>query len=135
VGELNAQVKELKLNVEALERERDFYFGKLRDVEILLQTYGGADKELVDKMFKILYATEEDFVTVDVSWKRAPSDAIAHACLPCRKTAMNFHQRKLQHKPQPRPLPTRQEAKLPRRKSLRMPTNRTTSEARQPNKM
>ena len=66
VGELNAQVKELKLNVEALERERDFYFGKLRDVEILLQTYGGADKELVDKMFKILYATEEDFVTVDV---------------------------------------------------------------------
>ncbi len=66
VSELNSQVKELKLNVEALERERDFYFGKLRDVEILLQTYGGGDKELVDKMFKILYATEEDFVTVDV---------------------------------------------------------------------
>jgi RP/EB family microtubule-associated protein len=60
-------VKELKQNVEALERERDFYFGKLRDVEILLQTYGGGDKEMVDKMFKILYATEEDFVTVDVS--------------------------------------------------------------------
>jgi len=77
VSELNSQVKELKLNVEALERERDFYFGKLRDVEILLQTYGGGDKELVDKMFKILYATEEDFVTVDEDGNELSPEEVA----------------------------------------------------------
>jgi RP/EB family microtubule-associated protein len=51
--------------VEGLEKERDFYFGKLRDIEILLQAYGGEDKELVSQIFKILYATEEDFEAVD----------------------------------------------------------------------
>lgn len=48
-----------------LERERDFYFGKLRDVEILLQTYEGPDQDMASNILKILYATEEDFVQVD----------------------------------------------------------------------
>ena len=45
--------------VESLEKERDFYFGKLRDVEIMLQSYDGPDRATVDALFKILYATDD----------------------------------------------------------------------------
>lgn len=52
--------------VESLEKERDFYFGKLRDVEIMLQSYAGPDRETVDALFKILYAADDaDFVSVE----------------------------------------------------------------------
>merc|ERR1719187_2717507 len=37
VEDLNTQVMEMKLTVEGLEKERDFYFGKLRDVEVMCQ--------------------------------------------------------------------------------------------------
>jgi RP/EB family microtubule-associated protein len=51
--------------VDSLEKERDFYFGKLRDVEILLQSYSGTDRPTVDALFKILYATDDaDFVSL-----------------------------------------------------------------------
>merc|ERR1719508_535927 len=37
IDDLNAQIMEMKLTVEGLEKERDFYFGKLRDVEVIAQ--------------------------------------------------------------------------------------------------
>ncbi|GAB9471408.1 Microtubule -associated protein eb1 [Globisporangium polare] len=53
---------ELRLAVEGLEKERDFYFGKLRDIEILLQGTEGSDADpIAQSVFKILYATEEEF--------------------------------------------------------------------------
>ena len=51
--------------METVEKERDFYFGKLRDVEILLQSYSGPDRPTVDALFKILYLADDDFVQVE----------------------------------------------------------------------
>eukprot|EP00898_Chlorokybus_atmophyticus_P003094 jgi/Chlat1/3786/Chrsp259S03920 len=53
------QVTELKLAVDGLEKERDFYFAKLRDVEILCQTPELQDLPVVQAIQKILYATED----------------------------------------------------------------------------
>ncbi|KAI9679744.1 MAG: hypothetical protein M1817_004758 [Caeruleum heppii] len=61
----NASLKE---TVTGLERERDFYFSKLRDIELLLQQAVEADPEiekdeegLVKHIQAILYSTEEGF--------------------------------------------------------------------------
>lgn len=50
-----------------LEKERDFYFGKLRDIEILLQARGGEQNEdpIAQDILKILYASEEEKVKVN----------------------------------------------------------------------
>ena len=43
VTELEGQIQELKLVNDTLDKERDFYFSKLRDIEMLLQAKGGND--------------------------------------------------------------------------------------------
>lgn len=60
-----AENNQLKQTVEGLERERDFYFSKLRDIELLLQQAVDADPEiekaddgLVKHIQAILYSTE-----------------------------------------------------------------------------
>ncbi|CAB3381420.1 Hypothetical predicted protein [Cloeon dipterum] len=60
LSELTSQLAEMKLTTEALEKERDFYFGKLRDIEVLCQEAQPGDDSLVDKITQILYATEKD---------------------------------------------------------------------------
>lgn len=63
--ELNATLVEKNLAIEGLEKERDFYFGKLRDIEVLAQELetaegiGGA--EFSQKILAVLYATEDGF--------------------------------------------------------------------------
>ena len=54
---------ELRIEMDGLEKERDFYFDKLRDIEILLQENedAGNKTETTDAIFKILYATAEGF--------------------------------------------------------------------------
>ena len=37
INQLTNEIDEMKVSVDSLERERDFYFGKLRDVEVLVQ--------------------------------------------------------------------------------------------------
>ena len=56
---------QLKQTVEGLERERDFYFSKLRDIELLIQQAVEQDPEiekdengLVKLIQQILYSTE-----------------------------------------------------------------------------
>lgn len=57
---LEEQVQELKLNNETLDREREFYFGKLRDIEEMLQKRGLDQDPLGSEVLKILYAAEEE---------------------------------------------------------------------------
>ena len=60
-----AENTQLKQTVEGLERERDFYFSKLRDIELLLQQaveqdpkVEEAEESLVKSIQTILYSTE-----------------------------------------------------------------------------
>lgn len=49
---------ELKLTVDGLEKERDFYFSKLRDIELICQEHEGESNPVLSKIIDILYATE-----------------------------------------------------------------------------
>lgn len=49
---------ELKLTVDGLEKERDFYFGKLRDIELICQEPDSENHPILSKIMDILYATE-----------------------------------------------------------------------------
>lgn len=46
------------MTVEGLERERDFYFGKLRDIELICQEHESENNPVLAKIIDILYATE-----------------------------------------------------------------------------
>lgn len=41
------QITELKLSIDSLEKERDFYFAKLRDIEILCQSHEIQDSNVI----------------------------------------------------------------------------------------
>ncbi|PLN78644.1 EB1 protein [Aspergillus taichungensis] len=65
---LQQEIATQKEAIAGLEKERDFYFAKLRDIEVLLQTAIEADPELekdedsfVKHIQGILYSTEEGF--------------------------------------------------------------------------
>merc|ERR1719483_862333 len=60
--EVTQQMEELKLNVQGLEKERDFYFAKLRNIEIVAGHADQEHKDLAQSVLDILYATEEGFV-------------------------------------------------------------------------
>jgi len=68
VEELETRMGEMKLTVDSLERERDFYYGKLREIEVMCQGTENEEKSnLIDKILDILYATEEGFAVPDDS--------------------------------------------------------------------
>ena len=74
----------MKLNNDTLDREREFYFGKLRDIEEMLQKRGLDQDPLGSEILKILYASEEEQVTVSDKGEltitqagAAPTDAAA----------------------------------------------------------
>lgn len=58
---LVAEVNEFKATLDGLEKERDFYFGKLRDIEVLCQEYESDNLPIVKKILDILYATADGF--------------------------------------------------------------------------
>ncbi|KAJ7978411.1 Microtubule-associated protein RP/EB [Quillaja saponaria] len=55
---LSKEITDLKLSMDILEKERDFYFAKLRDVEILCQTAELEDLPMSVAIKKILYAAD-----------------------------------------------------------------------------
>jgi len=63
---LREEVVDLKITVDGLETERDFYFQKLRDIEILCQALGANPDphmtvtKFVEDVQRILYAKDED---------------------------------------------------------------------------
>jgi RP/EB family microtubule-associated protein len=66
VAALQAELSTLKNTVGDLERERDFYYNKLRDIELLVQqaceqTPELEEDALVKDIQAILYSTEEGF--------------------------------------------------------------------------
>ncbi|MFT7810768.1 microtubule-associated protein RP/EB family member 3 isoform X1 [Arapaima gigas] len=61
IMELNQQLLDLKLTVDGLEKERDFYFSKLRDIELICQEHESENNPILTKIVDILYATEDGF--------------------------------------------------------------------------
>ncbi|KAH9328762.1 hypothetical protein KI387_000870 [Taxus chinensis] len=57
---LSEQITKLKLSVKTLEKERDFYFAKLRDIEILIQNEELEQLPVAAAIQKILYAVDDN---------------------------------------------------------------------------
>uniref|UniRef100_A0A5S6Q591 EB1 C-terminal domain-containing protein n=1 Tax=Trichuris muris TaxID=70415 RepID=A0A5S6Q591_TRIMR len=63
---LTEQMKELELAQCSMEKERDFYYGKLREIEIYVQNCNDSQEPFKsEKVLEILYATEEGFAAPD----------------------------------------------------------------------
>lgn len=58
---LVSEVNEIRSTLDGLEKERDFYFGKLRDIEVLCQEQEGEEVPVLKKILEILYATADGF--------------------------------------------------------------------------
>uniref|UniRef100_A0A8I3NPG2 Microtubule-associated protein RP/EB family member 1 n=2 Tax=Canis lupus familiaris TaxID=9615 RepID=A0A8I3NPG2_CANLF len=56
------QVNVLKLTIKDLEKERDFYFGKLRNIDLICQENEGENNLVLQRIVDILYATHQGFV-------------------------------------------------------------------------
>jgi len=66
IEDLSNQLMDMRLNLEGLEKERDFYFSKLRDIEILCQEADESESSaIITKILDILYATEDGFAPPD----------------------------------------------------------------------
>jgi len=74
--ELQNQLQTMKESLESLEKERDFYFEKLRDIELMCNNITGDDAEqpadpespqavLSKKVLEVLYATADGFEVPD----------------------------------------------------------------------
>ena len=83
IEELNAIILEKNLTIEGLEKERDFYFGKLRDIEVMAQEQEGATVESTpgefgQKILEMLYATEVN--TLDLRISRQQNQFLVTEC-------------------------------------------------------
>lgn len=59
------QIAELRLASDSLEKERDFYFGKLRAIELFCEHFEQQGNPIVMDVQKILFATDEENVAVN----------------------------------------------------------------------
>lgn len=83
---LTSQVADMKLSVEGLEKERDFYFNKLRDIEIIIgarldsgdATMTEEEKTELLQMQAILYSTEDGFEVPEEGLEGEGEEGAAH---------------------------------------------------------
>lgn len=66
VDQLSAQNAELKVTIEQVEKEREFYFGKLREIELYVQTSLDSPETaslttVLQEIQAIMYRTEDGF--------------------------------------------------------------------------
>jgi microtubule-associated protein, RP/EB family len=67
VADLTKELADMQQTIDALEKERDFYFGKLRAVEIVCQDLENAQPGLAKPVFAVLYdAADDDEVSVNM---------------------------------------------------------------------
>ncbi|XP_063075774.1 microtubule-associated protein RP/EB family member 2 isoform X2 [Engraulis encrasicolus] len=62
VAQLSDQLNTMKSALEGVEKERDFYFGKLREVELLCQEQGQENEEntpFLDRLMEVLYSADD----------------------------------------------------------------------------
>jgi len=77
---LQAQLRDMSTHLEGLEKERDFYFAKLRDIEILVQARlepleaEGKEDETLHQIQQILYSTEVEGFEVPEGGSAAPDE-------------------------------------------------------------
>uniref|UniRef100_A0AAR2LH66 Microtubule-associated protein RP/EB family member 1 n=1 Tax=Pygocentrus nattereri TaxID=42514 RepID=A0AAR2LH66_PYGNA len=64
-AELIQEVNILKSTIQDMEKERDFYFGKLRNIELICQEKESEGDPTLQRIVDILYATDEGFVIPD----------------------------------------------------------------------
>ena len=61
IAEQTQKIAKLRLAVEGLEKERDFYFAKLREIEVMCQEEAALDAAaLKEKILEILYKTDDE---------------------------------------------------------------------------
>jgi len=65
IEHLQTLLQQNALQIEGLEKERDFYYQKLRDVEVICQEPECETLPSVQKILEILYATEDGFASPD----------------------------------------------------------------------
>jgi len=64
ITNMNRSLTEMRMSLEDMEKERDFYFGKLRDVEAVTQRYTDpavTATSFFKEIIEALYKTEEGF--------------------------------------------------------------------------
>ncbi|XP_068599813.1 microtubule-associated protein RP/EB family member 1b [Brachionichthys hirsutus] len=64
-AELQNEMEALKATIQDMEKERDFYFGKLRSIEVICQEKDGECDPTLQRITDVLYATDEGFVIPD----------------------------------------------------------------------
>ncbi|WZZ12630.1 hypothetical protein YC2023_105719 [Brassica napus] len=88
------KITELKLYIDSLEKERDFYFSKLRDVEILCQNPDTEHLPLVGSIKRILYAADGEDLGAAAAETQTLSP-IAEGSEERRNSAIESQKRKL----------------------------------------
>ena len=64
-----------------MEKERDFYFGKLREIELLCQEHGQENDDLVQRLMEVLYASDEHVSVSRARMLMVESDALGHGAV------------------------------------------------------